>query len=84
MDKKEELLAEVEEKKSEFSTKYSYTMARRANMSEEDFEKATKLISETNFLNFINNQSSEAQILEALNKLKVIVNQLKPIFDKYE
>ena len=84
MDKKEDLLKEFQEKVEEMSIKYSYTMARRANMSEEDFNQVEKLLNKTNFVNGINAESSENQILEALNQLKVIVNQLKVIFARYE
>lgn len=84
MDKKEDLLKEFQEKLEEMSTKYSYTMARRAGMKEEDFDKVEKLLNGTNFVNSITSQSTENQILNALNRLKVSVNQLKAIFAKYE
>lgn len=82
--KKEELLAEKDDKMFEFSCKYSFTMARRAHMDDEDYEKAKKLIAETSFINSINSECTEIEILEALNRLKIIVNELKPIFAKYE
>ena len=84
MDKKEDLLKEFQEKLEEMSIKYSYTMARRAGMTEEDFDKVEKLLNGTSFVNGITSQSTENQILSALNRLKVSVNQLKAIFAKYE